>query len=57
MRIEILSHKINTRVDDESKISNQPGYIEPVALTETEKRIADESASALRIAMPERNGI
>jgi hypothetical protein len=57
MRIQILSHKINARVDGETQMMDQPGYIEPVALTEAEQRMADESASALAMAMRDREGI
>lgn len=56
MRLDTLSHKINTRVEDESLRTNQPGYIKPAELTETEMIIAQEAASALRGAMPEEQG-
>jgi hypothetical protein len=52
IQVETLSHKINTRVEVDSRLTNQPGYIEPAVLTETEKRIAHESASALGIDTP-----
>jgi hypothetical protein len=45
---ETLSHKINTRLDDDSKAPRQPAYIEPAGLTESEKRMAEESAAALQ---------
>ncbi|HEX8144797.1 MAG TPA: sulfotransferase [Pyrinomonadaceae bacterium] len=57
MRLEILSHKINTWVDAEVSMAQRPGYIEPVALTEAEKRIADESARAVSLAFPDVNGL
>ncbi len=37
MRREVLNHKVNTWVANEGVGISHPGYIEPVALTETEK--------------------
>lgn len=43
IRPETLSHRINA---GGGRTTNQPDYIEPAALTETEKIIADEAAAA-----------
>jgi hypothetical protein len=57
MRSEILSYKINTRVEGDGLTTGQSGYIEPAALTEAEMRIAAEAASVLRQAMRGIDGI
>jgi Sulfotransferase family len=51
MKLEILNHKINAWADDMGQGASRAGYIEPVTLTETERSIADESASRLRAAV------
>jgi Sulfotransferase family len=43
IRPETLSHRINV---EGASPTDQPSYVEPAALTETEKRIADEAAAA-----------
>jgi hypothetical protein len=50
MRLETLNHKINNWADGESNGMNKSSYIEPMDLTETEKAIAEESASILKAA-------
>lgn len=47
MQRETLRHKINTRLDEDSKTMSQPGYIEPAGLTEAEQRMAEQAAAAL----------
>jgi hypothetical protein len=52
IQIATLGDKINVRLDGDGQKMSAPGYIEPAALTETEKRIARESVSALGKAAP-----